>query len=337
MPIEITMPRLSEGPAEGLVVEWRAEASERLQRGQVVLEVETDKAIVELEAPCAGVLALRAAEVGQLVPAGGLLAVLAGEGEQVEAVRKLYAGRPAAGAAPAAEPPIACPPGVLRAIPLRGARGAIAARMLRSKRDIPQYHVTMDCDADGLLAARKALKKNKLTRHVNLNAVILKCLAAALKGHPMLNATIVGGVIYQHAGCHIGVAVAAADGVVAPVVRDVEVKSLIEISAELDALAEAARSRKLRPEDLKGGTFTVSTLGSYGVHHFTAIVVPPQVAILSVGAVRAEPVLRDERVVPGKRIAMTLAADHRAVDGAVAAEFLRALQGFIEDPAAVLA
>lgn len=339
MPIEITMPRVSEEARDGVLVEWRLEPGQAARAGQVVAEVETDKAIVELEAPEPGVLAFQALRVGQTVPAGGVVAVLAAEGESVEQVRARYAGRgapePVAGTEGHKSPARAAP-AVLRAIPLRGRRGAIAERMLRSKREIPQYHVTVDCDAAGLLAARKALKKDKRTRNVNMNAILLKCLAAALKDHPMVNATIAENTIYQHAEINISVAVAAPDGVVAPVVRGVAGKSLLEISAELDALADAARRRRLRAEQLQGGTFAISTLGSYGVHHFTAIVLPPQVAILSVGAVRAEAVVDGDRVVPGQRIAMTLAADHRAVDGAVAAEFLRALQSLIEEPSACL-
>ena len=335
MPIEITMPCLSAEATEGIVVEWRLQQGQPVERGQVVAEVETDKAVVELEAPEAGILAFQAAGVGESVPAGALVAVLAGEGEDLEEVRKRYAGK--TGAKCVSRPgvragPTSCPAGVLRAVPLRGTRGVTAARMLRSKREIPQYHVTTDCNADGIMAARKALKKNRRMRDVNMNAIILKCLAPALKRHPMLNATVVDDVIYQYAEFNIGVAVSLPDGVVAPVVRDVAGKSLARISAELDELAEAARSRKLRPEQFRGGTFTVSTLGSYGVHHFTAIVVPPQAAILAIGAVRAEAVVRDGEVVPGSRIAMTLSADHRAVDGAVAADFLRTLQSVLEDP-----
>ncbi len=340
MAIEIRMPPLSEEMPEGIVLEWRIEAGQRVEKGQVVAEVETDKAVVELEAPAAGALAVQLAQRGQPVPAGGVIGVLAGEGEDVEAVRQRYAGRTAgqtSAAGPARGDDCAPPAGeVLRAIPLHGTRGAVAARMVRSQKQAAQYQVRMDCDADRLLRARGALKKNKQTRNITLNAMILKCVAPVLTQHPMINATIVGDMIYQHAKANIGVAVALANGVVAPVVRDVGGKSLAEVSGELDGLAEAARARELRPEHLRGGTFSVSTLGSYGVHSFTAIIVPPQVAVLAIGAIRDEPVVRDGQCVAGKRIALTLSADHRAVDGAVAAEFLQGLQRVLEDPAALL-
>ena len=335
MPIEITMPRVSEDATDGILVAWRVGQGEPVARGQVVAEVETDKAVVELEAPTAGVLAFQAAQPGQCIAAGGLVAALAAEGESVEDVRDGYAHRAGPEAAMPARGPEAggsCPADVLRAIPICGTRRAVATRMLRSTREMPQYHVTVDCDAEALVTARRALKRKKQTRNVQINAILLKCAAAALKVHPMVNATIVGDVIYQHARFDIAVAVAVADGVVAPVVREVAGRSLAEISAELDALVEAARGRRLRREQLQGGTFTVSALGSYGVHDFTAIVIPPQVAILAVGAIREVPVIRDGAVVPGQRIALTLSADHRAVDGAVAADFMRTLQSVVEDP-----
>ena len=325
MPIEITMPRVSEDATDGILVAWRVGQGEPVARGQVVAEVETDKAVVELEAPTAGVLAFQAAQPGQCIAAGGLVAALAAEGESVEDVRDGYAHRAGPEAAMPARGPEAggsCPADVLRAIPICGTRRAVATRMLRSTREMPQYHVTVDCDAEALVTARRALKRKKQTRNVQINAILLKCAAAA----------IVGDVIYQHARFDIAVAVAVADGVVAPVVREVAGRSLAEISAELDALVEAARGRRLRREQLQGGTFTVSALGSYGVHDFTAIVIPPQVAILAVGAIREVPVIRDGAVVPGQRIALTLSADHRAGDGAVAADFMRTLQSVVEDP-----
>jgi len=341
MAIEITMPHLSAEISEGVVLEWHVRPGQRVEKGQVVAEVEADKAVVELEAPAAGVLAFRAAVAGQFVRAGGLIGVLAGEGEDAEQLRQRYAASGAAAAPAGAVEPVYCPQPpdpseVLREIPLRGMRGAIAARMLRSKRGIPHYQVRVDCDAEGLLEARRMLRKDKRTGKVSLNAIILKCVAAALKEHPMVNSTIVGDVIYQHVKANIGFAVSAPGGLAAPVVRDVGNKSVAELSVELDGLAEAATKRKLRPEELRGGTFTVSTLGSYGVHDFTAIIVPPQVGILAIGTIRAEPVVREGRITAGRVMALTISADHRAVDGAVAAEFLRTLRGLLEDPSALV-
>lgn len=332
MPIEITMPGVSSQPADGVVVEWRLAEGERVEAGQVVVAVETDKAVVELEAPEAGVLAVRAAPEDAAVPVGGLLAVLAAEGEDAEEVRQCYAG--------AVRPPGAGPhvgENVLRTVPLTGMRGAVARRVVRSAREIPQFQVTVDCDVESFLAIRRRLKRDLETRHVNINAMTLKCVAAALVEHPRINATLIDGVIHEHASTDINLAVGVPGGVVMPVIRNVANRSLTEVSTSIDEVVEAARHRRLRHEDLEPGSFSVSSLGSFGVRDFTALILPPQVGILAVGTIRNEPVIRDGDVAIGHRVALTISVDHRAIDGAVAAAFMQALQkNIVEQPAAVL-
>lgn len=332
MPIEITMPGAAEGVADGVVVEWRLAEGEAARAGEVVLAVETDKAVVELTAPEAGVLAIQATPVGAVVPAGGLLAVLAGEGEAPEQLRKQYAHMVQPGQAPQE-----LPEGVARAVPLTGLRGAVARRVLRSAREVPQFHVTVDCDVESFLAIRRRLKRNRETRHVNVNAMTLKCVAAALVQHPIINSTLVDGVIYEHSTTDINLAVAVPGGVVMPVIRDVQGRSLAQISDAIDAAVEAARHHSLRPEDLEVGGFSVSSLGSFGVRDFTALILPPQVGILAVGTIRNEPTIRDGEVSLGHRVSLTVTVDHRAIDGAVAAEFMQTLQkNIVEQPEAVL-
>ncbi len=341
MSIEIKMPQLSVEATEGLVVAWHAQVGQAVEAGQILVEVETDKVILELEAARAGVLAVQAAEVAQYVRSEGLLAVLAEPGEDIERVQRHYTGR--TGGQVHAESPLdlLCPLGdeygeVVHAIPLRGTRGLIAARMTRSIRDFPQYQVTMDCAAEAIQELRKGLRRSQETRGISLNAIVLKCVAKALKQHPIVNSTIVNGTIYQLAKANIACAVALPEGVTSPVIRDVGNKTAAAVSLELETYIGLARSHKLKPEHLHGGTFTVSSLGSFGIRDFVAIVVPPQVAILSVGSVTSEPVVRDEKVVVGKIMALTLSCDHRAVDGAMAAEFLKTLHDIIENPASAL-
>ena len=332
MPIEITMPGVSSEPSDGVVVEWRLAEGERAEAGQVVVAVETDKAVVELEAPAAGVLAVQAVAEDAAVAVGGLVAVLAGEGEDVDEVRQCYAGavRPRGAAPHMAE-------NVLRTVPLTGMRGAVSRRVVRSSREIPQFHVTVDCDVESFLAIRRRLKRDPETRHVNINAMTLKCVAAALVEHPRINATLVDGAIHEHALTDINLAVGVPGGVVMPVIRGVFNRSLSQVSRSIDEVIEAARHRRLRHEDMEVGTFSVSSLGSFGVRDFTALILPPQVGILAVGTIRSEPVIRNGEVAMGQRVALTISVDHRAIDGAVAAEFMQTLQkNIVEQPAAVL-
>ncbi len=331
MAIEITMPGLSDDTADGVVVAWQLDEGQRVEAGQPVVEVETDKAVVTLEAPAAGVLAFQAAPRAAVVAVGEVVAVLAGEGEDPDEVRRRYVDIPVAPAAPE------LPEGVARAIPLTGLRGAVARRVVRSASTIPQFQVTVDCDVDSFLMLRKKLKRNRETRHVNINAMTLKCVAAALKEHPIINSTLTDDVIYEHARADINMAVAVPGGVVMPVIRDVGGRSLAEVSWEIDAHIEAARHHRLRPADLELGSFAVSSLGSFGVRDFNALVLPPQVGILAVGTIRPQPAVRNGELTIGYRVALTVSVDHRAIDGVVAAEFMQTLQkNIIEHPEGIL-
>lgn len=334
MSVEIRLPQLTPDASDGLLVAWRSEVGQAVAAGQVVAEVETDKVILELESPAAGVLAVQVVAVGQYAAAKGLVAVLAEAGEDLATVRGRYA--PPVTAATQADLS-ACPTEaqrgpILHTIPLRGTRGLVAARMVRSVRELPQYQVTVDADAEPIQDLRKSLRHDHATRAVGINAIMLKVLAEAMKLHPIINSCIIGETIYQYSQANIAVAVAMAEGVVSPVVHDVGGKSAVRVAEEIAMLVELTRSHKLRPEHVCGGTFTVSTLGSYGVRDFVALVVPPQVAIMSVGSIHSAPIVKGDQVVVGRRVSMTLSADHRAVDGAMAAEFLISLRDLLENP-----
>jgi pyruvate dehydrogenase E2 component (dihydrolipoamide acetyltransferase) len=166
--------------------------------------------------------------------------------------------------------------------------------------------------------------------------LVVKASALALRKHPAVNSSWLGDVIREYGSVHVAVAVAIEDGLVTPVIRNTDHKGLAQISAETKDLAKRARDRKLEPKDWEGSTFTISNLGMYGIEEFTAIINPPNACILAVGAIRDVPVVEKGAVVPGKRMKVTLSSDHRVVDGAVAAQFLNTLRGYLENPATML-
>jgi pyruvate dehydrogenase E2 component (dihydrolipoamide acetyltransferase) len=171
---------------------------------------------------------------------------------------------------------------------------------------------------------------------VSINDLLVKACAAALVRVPECNASFTAEAILVHRRVDISVAVAISDGLVTPVVRDADQKSVVAIARETRELAARARAKKLRPEEMQDGTFSISNLGMFGIDEFAAVINPPEGAILAVGQIRDEPVIKDERVVPGKRLALTLSCDHRVVDGAVGASFLAELRALIEHPMRIL-
>jgi pyruvate dehydrogenase E2 component (dihydrolipoamide acetyltransferase) len=219
-------------------------------------------------------------------------------------------------------------------------RRTIAARLLEAKTTIPHFYLQAEVDAEPLVqlrqqlnAANEAAGSPKFT----VNDFILKATAAAATRVPKANASFAGDAIVQYGSVHLACAVAIDDGLVTPVIRDAQSKTLSQISAEIKDLASKARSKKLKPEQYQGGTITVSNLGSYGVDQFFAIINPPQSLIVSVGAILKKPVINAAgAIVPGQRIVLALSCDHRVVDGAIGAEFLAALKRLIETPALML-
>lgn len=222
-------------------------------------------------------------------------------------------------------------------LPLSAMRKTIARRLTESKQTVPHFYLRIDIDAGPLNAARASLKTLFPDVPISINDLVLKGTAAALRLHPMVNVSFDGDALVQHHGVHLSVAVAIPDGLLTPVVRDADRKSLREIAAEVRDLAARAKERKLRPDEMSGGTFSVSNLGMFGIHEFAAVINPPEAAILAVGKIRKKAVIKDDIVGLGERMALTLSCDHRAVDGAVGGAFLATLQKILEQPIAMIA
>lgn len=220
--------------------------------------------------------------------------------------------------------------------PISQMRKTIARRLLESKNGAPHFYLTIEVDMDNAIAARNAINNIPDTK-VSFNDLVIKACAAALRKHPKVNTSWLGDKIRTYSHIHIGVAVAVEDGLLVPVVRFADQKSLSQISAEVKDLGKRAKDKKLQPSDWEGNTFTVSNLGMFGIDEFTSIINSPESCILSVGAIRQVPVVKNNQVVPGNVMKVTLACDHRTVDGATGAAFLQTLRTYLENPVTILA
>ncbi len=270
-----------------------------------------------------------------------------GTGPHGRIVQRDRAGAPKAGAAPSAAARAPVAPVELsapEAKPLSMMRKTIARRLVESKQQVPHFYLTVDYDADPLVELRERINadlasiagKDEKPEKISLNDLLVKACAIALRRVPQCNAQFTPEAILFHTRVDISVAVAVEDGLVTPVVRDADRKSVREIGAEIRELAARARAKKLRPEEMQNGTFSISNLGMYGIDAFAAVINPPEGAILAVGQTRKEPVVRGDQVVVGHKIACTLSCDHRVVDGAVGATFLKELRLLIEHPTRIL-
>jgi pyruvate dehydrogenase E2 component (dihydrolipoamide acetyltransferase) len=216
-------------------------------------------------------------------------------------------------------------------IPNSAMRRTIAQRLTESATQIPHYYVTIDIDMRQALALRGQLNALEGVR-ISVNDFVLKAAALALKKHPLLNASFQGGSIRVYHRIDIGMAVAMEDGLITPVIRNTDQKGLLQISQEARELAERAKAKRLRSEEFTGSTFTVSNLGMLGVKDFTAVINPPEAAILAVGATRAIPIVENGQVAVGAQMSVTLSSDHRVIDGAMSARFLRDFKYYLENP-----
>ena len=393
MAIEILMPTVAPSMTEGNIVRWAKKEGDQVKQGEVLLEVETDKAVVEVEAQQEGVLGkILVAEGTNGVKVDTPIALLAGAGEDLKA---LSAATPIAAAAASSSAPAAAsapgiasapvqPPGgrvfasplarriakernidlarvsgsgpngrVLKAdveaataaAPASGAayedvahsntRRVIAQRLSEAKRSIPHFYLTIDCDVDALLDARRQANEMIDGVKLSVNDLVIKAVALALRKVPAANAAWTDSAIRRFRDVDVAVAVAAPSGLITPVVRNADRKSLREISAEMKGLAARAQENRLRPDEYQGGGFTVSNLGMYGIREFSAIINPPQACILAVGASEQRAVVRNGALAVATMITCTLSVDHRAVDGALGAEFLAAFKKLIESPIAL--
>ena len=418
MAIVINMPRLSDTMTEGVVAKWHKSVGDKVSEGDLLAEIETDKATMEFEAfpGQEGVLLYIGTGEGEMSPVDTVLAILGEEGEDIESLKggsvsteepvKEEAQAPApveespAPAAPIATPAPAAPivvpsDGSVKASPLarklaseRGIdlnmlqgsgdhgriikrdvdsfnpafhtsvqpgvnavpagvenftdtpvsqmRKVIAKRLSESKFSAPHFYITMDINMDRAIDARKALNANGDTK-ISFNDLVIKSCALALKKHPAINSAWMGDSIRQSDHVHIGVAVAVEDGLLVPVLRHADLMPLAHISASVKDLAGKAKDKKLQPADWEGNTFTISNLGMFGIEEFTAIVNPPDAAILAVGGIKQVPVVKDGAVVPGNVMKVTLSCDHRVIDGASGAAFLQTIKGFLENPITMFA
>ncbi len=214
-------------------------------------------------------------------------------------------------------------------------RKIIGKRLAESKFTSPHFYETVDIDMKKAMEVRTALNEISDVK-ISFNDLVVKACAIALRQNPWVNSSWMGDVIRMHGDVHVAVAVAVDEGLLTPVIRHADQKGLRDISIETKDFAERARDKKLQPEDWEGSTFTVSNLGMYGIEEFTAIINPPNAAILAIGAIRDVPVVEDGQVVPGKRMKVTMSSDHRVVDGAKAAEFLNTVRTLLQNPASML-
>ena len=222
-------------------------------------------------------------------------------------------------------------------ISLNNMRKVIAKRLTESKQQIPHFYLNIDCNLDMLLQLRTSLNnRNKNGVKISVNDFVIKACAQALIQVPEANAAWHDTVIRQYHSADVAVAVAIDGGLVTPILRSAETKSITALSTEIKALAEKARAGKLVPEEYQGGTFTLSNLGMFGITNFSAILNPPQACILAVGAGEKRPIVKDDKITIATMMTCTLSVDHRAVDGAVGARFLSAFKNLIEDPLALL-
>ncbi len=248
------------------------------------------------------------------------------------------AAAPAPKAAPPAGPqPVFVAPGDTR-VPHTSIRKVIARRMLESKQTVPHFYLTVDLEIDALLAARQAINAvaEKKGTKVSVNDMVIKACAKALRDHPECNASWTEDEMIQYGAVDISVAVATDRGLITPIVRNADMKGLAQIASEMKDLAARAKIGKLKLDEFQGGGFTISNLGMFGINSFAAIINPPQAMILAVGVGEERPVVRKGQVVVRNMMSCTLAVDHRAVDGAMGAQFLQTLRGYIEQPAAML-
>ena len=414
---EVTMPRLSDTMSEGTVGRWLKQPGDQVSAGEIIAEIETDKATMELESFESGILQKVIIPAGRTVPIGEVIAII-GNGAPVESLpaaappppappspapvqapaatpvsddharllvspvaRRIaeelnvdlrqvqgsgpggriikenveeFAARraPAVPTAPPAAPAVPttppappapaappAPPASASAAPLSRMRKAIARAMNESKPGVPHIYVTVEVSVDALMALREQL--NATGTRISVNDLVVKAAARALLKVPALNSSLItmpdGQLgVAQHPAINVGVAVALDDGLIAPVVRDADKKSIGTLSGEIREMAGRAREGKIKQQDLEGATFQVTNLGMFGVVEFGSIITVPQAASLAVGAVRKLPVVRDDQIVIGQVMNLTLSADHRVVDGAVAARYLKELQTILEAPLTIL-
>ena len=266
------------------------------------------------------------------------LRAVTGSGEGGRIVKRdIETAATASAATPSAAPTAAVsyPSSGYQDTPISQMRKTIAKRLSESKFTAPHFYLTMSVDMDAAIEARQALNASG-DHKISFNDLVVKAVAKGLKKHPAVNSAWLGDVIRTNYDVHVGVAVAVEDGLLVPVVRHADAKSLTQISAEVKDFAQRAKTKKLQPMDWEGNTFTISNLGMFGIDQFTAIVNPPDSCILAVGGIQSVPVVKNGQVVPGNIMKLTLSCDHRVVDGATGSAFLNSVKAFLESPVTMM-
>lgn len=416
----VLMPKMSDTMTDGVIAAWHKKVGDAVKSGELLAEIETDKATMEYESYNTGTLLYMGAEAGSAVAVNGVLAIIgekdadwktllkahesaaSGDGETSkgkpetkpaaenskpadskketsESTSEHSTGRIKASplakkmakdrgidiakiqgsgdhgrvtkkdvekfkesASPAgkAESPAVSLPKVVgeesfEEVAVSQMRKTIAKRLSESKFTSPHFYLTMEINMDKAIEARKSINEISPVK-ISFNDMVLKAVAAALRQHPDVNVSWLGDKMRKNHHIHIGVAVAVKDGLLVPVVRFADNKSLSHIATEVKDLAQKAHAKKLQPSDWEGSTFTISNLGMFGIEEFTAIINPPDACILAVGGIKETAVVKDGQLVPGNVMKVTMSCDHRAVDGAVGAAFLKTLKGLLEDPVRIL-
>ncbi len=413
----VLMPRLSDTMTEGVIAGWNKNVGDPVKKGEVLAEIETDKATMELESYKNGKLLYQGAQKGEKIAVNDLLCIIGEEGkvdvESIVAASKGGGGSSQEAGSNAKEKEEAAPDkeketsgsgheemassenGRVKASPLArklaaekgidiskvsgsgdsgrivksdidnykpsagkeepasvakaGAeksggfkdvqvsqmRKVIAKRLAESKFSAPHFYLTMSIDMDAAVAGRAKMNESGKVK-ISFNDLVLKACAVALKQHPAVNSSWLGDKIRTNYDVNIGVAVAVEDGLLVPVVRSADTKSLSQIGAEVKEFAQKAKDKKLQPSDWEGNTFTISNLGMFGIDEFTAIINPPDACILAVGGISQVPVVKNGNIVAGNVMKVTLSCDHRVVDGATGAAFLQTLKSLLEEPLKML-
>ena len=414
----VLMPRLSDTMTEGVIAGWHKKVGDAVKKGDVLADIETDKATMELESYKDGILLYQGAAAGSVIKVNDLLCIIGKETLDVAAIVAAVKGgatgvtanstpAPANATAPAsavsAQPEtnadhagrifasplakkLAAEKGIDLAIikgsgdngriirndvesftptavqsstpapvispafpaasvvtgkesfeevPVSQMRKVIAKRLSESLFTAPHFYLTMSVDMDAAVAARTRLNEQSGVK-ISFNDMVVKATALALQQNPKVNSSWLGDRIRYNHHINIGVAVAVEDGLLVPVVRFANTKTLTQIGAEVKIFAQKAKDKKLQPSDWEGSTFTISNLGMFGIDQFTAIINPPDACILAVGGISQVPVVKNGQVVPGNVMKLTMSCDHRVVDGATGAAFLQTLKGLLEEPLRML-
>jgi pyruvate dehydrogenase E2 component (dihydrolipoamide acetyltransferase) len=419
----VRMPKMSDTMTEGVVVKWHKKVGDAVKSGELVAEIETDKATMEFESYSTGTLLFIGVEEGKAAPVDGILAIMGKAGEDYKELLASEQAKDAAAAAPAAPAPaqpaapapapapVATPAPVaaaparpvatastssddrMKASPLakrlaeekgidlgmlKGSgdhgrivkrdiewfkpgtfvqtaafapnavtsesfeevtvsqmRKTIARRLSESMFTAPHFYLTMDIDMDAVVHARESVNQVASVK-ISFNDFVVKAVASALRQHPAVNSSWLGDRIRYNNHINIGIAVAVEDGLLVPVVRYADSKTLTQIATEVKAYAQKAKDKKLQPADWEGNTFTISNLGMYNIEEFTAIINPPDACILAVGGIKQVPVVKNGLVQPGNVMKVTLSCDHRVVDGVVGSKFLNTLKALLENPIVLL-